>query len=93
MIFVSLPQRFKIPNLVKIGHVVFEKKMLTRRTTHDDGRQPIAIGQLSDAGELDIDRIYAAIIRLFLFFFLTINWLIHMTTESLAIIYNLLKKW
>ena len=41
---VSLPYRCYIPNLVKIGPVVLEKKMLTddgRRTTHDDGRQPI----------------------------------------------------
>ena len=25
-----------------------------RRTTHDDGRQPIAIGHLSDSGDLKI---------------------------------------
>ena len=38
-----------ILNLVKIGLVVLEKKMLTdnaQRTPHDDGRQPIAIGHL-----------------------------------------------
>ena len=38
-----------------IGQVVLEKKMLTdhgRGTTHDDGRQPIAIGHLSDSGDL-----------------------------------------
>ena len=42
-------------NLVKIGPAVLEKKMLTddgRRTPHDDGRQPIAIGHLSDSGDL-----------------------------------------
>ena len=52
---VSLPYRCHIPNLVKIGPVVLEKKMLThdgRRTTDDDGRQPIAIGHLSDSGHL-----------------------------------------
>ena len=40
---------------MKIGPVVLEKKMLThdgRRTTHDDGPQPIAIGHLSDSGDL-----------------------------------------
>ena len=40
-----------MPNLVKIGLVVLEKKMLTddaQRATHDAGRQPIAIGHLSD---------------------------------------------
>ena len=36
-----------IPNLVKIGPVVSEEKMFT-----DDGRQPIAIGHLSDTGDL-----------------------------------------
>ena len=45
-----------------IDPVVLEKKMLTddgrrttnegRRTMHDDGRQPIAIGHLSDSGAL-----------------------------------------
>ena len=43
---VSLPYRCYIQNLVKIGPVVLEKKMLThneRWTTHYDGRQPIAI--------------------------------------------------
>ena len=41
--------------MVRIGPVVSEEKMLThdgRRTTHDDGRQPIAIGHLSDSGDL-----------------------------------------
>ena len=45
--------------LVKIGPVVLDKKMLTddaRRTTHDDGRQPIAIGHLSDSGDLKIEK-------------------------------------
>ena len=46
--FVSLPYRWYISNLVKIGPVVLEKKMLT----NDDGRQPIAIGHLSDSGDL-----------------------------------------
>ena len=45
---VSLPYRCYISNLVNIGPVVLEKKMLT----HDDGRQPIAIGHLSDSGDL-----------------------------------------
>ena len=52
---VSLPYGCYMPNLVKIGPVVLEKKMLTDeepRTTHDDGRQPIAIGHLSDSGDL-----------------------------------------
>ena len=34
--------------LVKIGPVVLDKKMLT----HDNRRQPIAIGHLSDSGNL-----------------------------------------
>ena len=41
----------------KIGPVVLEKKMLThdaRRTTDDDVCQPIAIGHLSDSGDLKI---------------------------------------
>ena len=44
-------------NLVKIGPVVLEKKMLThdeRRTTDDDRRQPIAIGHQSDSSDLKI---------------------------------------
>ena len=48
---VSLPYRCYILNLVKIGPVVL-KTMLT-----DDGRrrtQPIAIGHLSDSGDLKI---------------------------------------
>ena len=55
LLFVSLPYRCYIPNLVRIGPVVSEEKMLThdgRRTSHDDGRQPIAIGHLSDSGDL-----------------------------------------
>ena len=43
--------------MVRIGPVVSEEKMLThdaRRTTDDDGRQPIAIGHLSDSGDLKI---------------------------------------
>ena len=35
-------------NLVKIGSEVFEKKMLM----DNDGQQPIAIGHLSDSGDL-----------------------------------------
>ena len=52
---VSLPYRCYIPNLVTIGPVVLEKKILThdgRRTTDDDGRQPKAIGHLSYSGDL-----------------------------------------
>ena len=40
-----------MPNLVKIGSVVLEKKMLTddvRWTTHDDGLQSLAIGHSGD---------------------------------------------
>ena len=44
---ISLPYRCYIPNLVRIGPVVAEEKMLTH-----DGRQPIAIGHLSDSGDL-----------------------------------------
>ena len=40
-----------ITNLVKIGPVDSEEKMLT-----DDGRQPIAIGQLSDSDDLKKER-------------------------------------
>ena len=48
------------PNLVKLGHVVLEKKILTddaRRTpsTHDDRRQHIAVDHLGDSGDLKID--------------------------------------
>ena len=42
-ISVSLLYRCYIPNLVKIGPVVLEKKMLTHdahRTLHEEGRQP-----------------------------------------------------
>ena len=46
---VSLPYRCCIPNLVKIGPVVIEKKVLTH-----DGCQPIAIGHLSDSGDQKI---------------------------------------
>ena len=44
-----------MPNLIKNGPVVPEKKMLkhdARRTTDDDGRQPIAIGHLCYSGDL-----------------------------------------
>ena len=43
--------------MVKIGLVVIEKKMLkdyARQTKDDDGRQPIAIGYLSNSGDLKI---------------------------------------
>ena len=53
-----------MPNLVKIGPAVLEKKMLTddgrrtphdaHHTTHDDGRHTIAIGHLRDSGDLKI---------------------------------------
>ena len=52
---VILPYRWYIPNLVKIGSVVLEEKVLTddgRRKTDDDGRQPTGIGHLSDSGDL-----------------------------------------
>ena len=48
---VFLPYRCYILNLVKIGPVVLED-VNSRRTSHDDGRQPIAIGHLSDSGDL-----------------------------------------
>lgn len=40
--------------MVKIGPVVFEKKMVTDggRCTTDDRRQPIAICDLRDSGDL-----------------------------------------
>ena len=41
-----LTQRYYRPNLVKIGPVYLEKKMLTQ-----DGRHPIAIGHLSETGD------------------------------------------
>ena len=50
-----LPLMMLHTNLVKIGPVVSEEKMLTHdalRTTDDDGRQPIAKGHLSDSGDL-----------------------------------------
>ena len=43
----SLPYRWYIPNLVKIGPIVVEKKILM-----DDERHSIAIGHLSDTGDL-----------------------------------------
>ena len=52
----SLPYGCYIPNLIKIGPVVFEK-MLTHdalRTIDDDGRQPIAIVHLINSGDLQI---------------------------------------
>ena len=63
-------------NLVKIGPVVIEKKMLTddaqvviekmltddaRRTPHEDGRQSIAIGHLSGSGDLKREMKYILI--------------------------------
>ena len=53
----SLPYRCYISNLVKIGPVALEKKILThdgRWTTDDDGCQPIAIGHLSHSGNRNI---------------------------------------
>mgnify|MGYP003684387755 CR=1 FL=1 len=54
-----------IPNLVKIGPVVLEKRMLThdgRRTSNDDGRQRITIclsrGLLSCIADLVKDNEY-----------------------------------
>ena len=49
-----LPYRCCIPNMIKIGPVDLEKKMLMddAHTLHDDGRQPISIGHLSDSGDL-----------------------------------------
>ena len=50
--------QYYIPfGLDKIGPVVHEKKMLThdaRRRMDDYGRRPIAIGHLSDSGDLKI---------------------------------------
>ena len=53
---VSLPYRCHIPNLVKIGELVLDKKMYTHderqmthdglRTTQDDGRRPLKTGHL-----------------------------------------------
>ena len=48
-VLVSKPYKCCIRHLVKIGPSVLEKKMLTH-----DGRQPIAIGDLSDSGDLKI---------------------------------------
>ena len=62
-IFCLFKYRSYIPNLFKIGPVVLEKKRLThdaRRTTNDDGRQPIAVGHLSDSGDLIKDRNFEA---------------------------------
>ena len=60
---VSLTYRCYMLNLVKIGPVVICQKMLTddgrntthdaRRTTHVDRHKPIAIGNLSDSGDLN----------------------------------------
>jgi DNA helicase HerA-like ATPase len=52
------------PNLVDIGSAVPEKKLKmfkSLRTTDDDGRKWIAIGHLSDSGDLEI------LLSLFLF--------------------------
>ena len=55
LIFVYVPFHYGcyVPNLViqKISSLVPEKKMLT----HDEGQQPIAIGHLSDLGNLKSD--------------------------------------
>ena len=65
MIFsISCVLALKMPNLFKIGPVDIDG----RRTTHDDGRQPIAIGHLSDSGDLKIwkHKRFEEIIYLFL---------------------------
>ena len=57
----SLPYRCYISNLVKIGPVALEKKILThdgRWTTDDDGRQSIAIGHLRYSVDLKIIQIH-----------------------------------
>ena len=57
--FVSLPYRCFISYLVQIGPLVLEKMNGGRLTsqTHDDGRQLIAIGHLSDSGDLNTTHI------------------------------------
>ena len=49
---VYVPYKCYIPNLVKFDSVAFEPKMLT----HNDGRQSIAIGHLSDP--CDLKRVF-----------------------------------
>ena len=47
------------PNLVEIGSVVPEKKLKmfkSLQTTYDDGLKRIAIGHLSDSGDLKMDN-------------------------------------
>ena len=48
----SLPYRCYTPNLVKIAPVVLEKKMLTHEARRTMDNLPIAIGHLSDSGNL-----------------------------------------
>ena len=53
-------QMLRIIKLLKIDSAVLEKKMIThdgRRTSQDDGRQPIAIhvGHLAELGDLKIE--------------------------------------
>ena len=63
---ISLSYRCYTPNLLKIAPVVLDKKMLThdgRRTTDDDGRQPIAKGHLSDSGHLKNTKLLFVITR------------------------------
>ena len=58
--YVSLIYRCYVVNLVKIGPLVFEKKMDDarqktndwRRTTNEDRRQPTATGHLGDSGDI-----------------------------------------
>lgn len=44
--------------MIRIGIVVFKKKLICKKKkkklTHDDGRRPVAIGPLSDSGDLKI---------------------------------------
>lgn len=49
---ISFPYHCYILNLVKIGLVVLLKKMLT----DDNECHPIAIGDLIDLGDIEIDR-------------------------------------
>ena len=70
-ILVSFPYRcyIPVPNLVKIGPVILEEKMLT----HDDERQPIAIGHPSYSSDLKIECLLCS---MFLRCCLSIQWTI-----------------
>ena len=54
---VSLSYECSIPNLVKIGPVDVNE----RRTTRQDGRQPIVIGHLTDSGDLKTEQLLPSI--------------------------------